>query len=303
MLKHRRRRALSASCSNPLERMQSLDTIIFETPIVRAARFRCDARDSRFRDSGPAGNCAVVFPRTSVWLRYSGSRAFVADPTVSTIYNPGQEYTRAPISADGDRCEWFGVSPGIALEIAASLDPYSYDHHEKPFTYQHAAVDRDLYLAQRTIFSRIEKGSIDSLEAEESIVAVVTSVLERAHADARSGERTAKESRIDLIERTKAALSRTLYSRISLNDLALELAVSPFHLCRVFREGTGQTLHEFKTDLRIRSALEHLADRSHDLSRIALECGFSSHSHFTSAVRQRFGHTPSALREALSSYT
>jgi AraC-like DNA-binding protein len=280
--------------------MKPLDTIVFETPLVRAARFRCNADDPRFRDCGPASNCAVVFPRTAVWLRYAGSRSFVADPSVATIYNPGQEYTRERITREGDRCEWFGVCPSLAAEIAASLDPHSLDHHERPFATEFAHVDRELYLAQRAFFARLERKLVDVLEAEEMIVAIVTSVIRRSLESRRTSASEDNESRIDLVHRAKATLACRLFDQVSLTDLAVELAVSPFHLCRVFRDATGMTLHDWKTDMRIRVALERLADRSTDLSRIALDCGFSSHSHFTASVRQRFGHTPSALREVLS---
>ena len=281
--------------------MQPLDTIVFETPIVRAARFRCDADDPRFKDCGPATNCCVVFPRTSVWLHYSGARSFVADPSIATLYNPGQEYTRREIHRDGDRCEWFGISPGLALEIASSIDPHALDRHERPFTSNFASVDRDLYLVQRAFFSRLERKSVDVLEAEETIVGIVTAVLRRAFESECNRSKGDNDARVDLVQRAKAVLMSRVFESTSLNDLATDLRVSPFYLCRVFREGTGTTLHEFKTDMRIRFALERLADRSWDLSRIALDCGFSSHSHFTSSVRQRLGRPPSASRELLAS--
>ena len=278
--------------------MQALDTVVFETSLVRAARFRVDARDPRFRDSGPAANFAVCFPRTAVWIRYSGSRSFVADPSLATIYNPGQEYTRDSISGDGDRCEWFGVSPPVALEIATSLNEKSFDRVDRPFCHAAAPVDQQLYLAQRAFFTRLEKGTIGKLEAEETIISLVTAVL--ASADEHKSSRSIHdEAHVDLVERAKASLSRNLTTKQSLSDLALDVGVSPFHLCRVFHEHTAQTLHAFRTDLRLRKAVELLGERV-DLSRIALECGFSSHSHFTSSMRARFGSTPSAVRASLS---
>jgi AraC-like DNA-binding protein len=279
--------------------MNALDTIVFETPIVRAARFRCATTDRRFRDSGPAENCAVVFPRTAVWLRYADAPAFVADPSLATIYNPGQEYTREVISAEGDSCEWFGVTPEIALEIAASFDAASYDRVERPFAPRAAPVDRALYLAQRALFTRLENRTVDRFEAEEAIVSLVTAVIARGYTDAKQS-RKSDDARRDLVERAKASLSRSLTDHRGLNELASELGVSPFHLCRVFREHTGSTLHEFKTDLRLRYALGRLTERSADLSRVAYECGFSSHSHFTASMRSKFGHTPSALRNDLT---
>ena len=277
--------------------MHALDTIVFESPLVRVARFRCDARDPRFRDSGPAENCAIVFPRTAVWIRYSGSRPFVADPSLATIYSPGQEYTREVISAEGDRCEWFGVAPEVAVEIASLHDPKALDHDERPFRAGTAPIDRSLYLAQRAFFTRLESKPPGVMEAEETIIAIVSRVVARS-----TGFRSAgldDEAHRDLAERAKASLSRNLCEHHRLSDLAAELGVSAFHLCRVFRSQTGSTLHGFKTELRLRRALEYLSDASVELSRIAYECGFSSHSHFTLAMRTKFGRPPSELRAAL----
>jgi AraC-like DNA-binding protein len=278
--------------------MQPLDTIVFETPLVRAARFRCSASDPRFRDSGPTENFLVVFPRTAVWVRHSGSRAFVADPSLATIYNAGQEYTREPISPDGDRCEWLGVSREIALDIAASFDRRACDRCDTPFIPQYAPVGRELYLAQRALFARFDRNSMDALQAEEAIIGLVTGVIGHAYDRFTSTRVAGFDARDDLVQRAKSLLSRNLSAAQSLGGIAVELGVSPFHLCRVFHERTGSTLHEFKTELRLRAALEMLGSSS--LSRVAFELGFSSHSHFTSAMRTRFGRTPSELRVLLS---
>ena len=279
--------------------MKALDTIVFETPLVRAARFHVDVRDPRFRDSGPAENFAVCFPRTAVWIRYSDSRSFVADPSLATIYNPGQHYTRAAIAEIGDRCEWLGVSAEVALDIASSFDPHACDRHERPFVPQRAPVDRSLYLAQRAFFARLESRSITALEAEETIIGFVTAVIARAY-NSRQCTTPPGEAHVELVEKARAFMSRTLHEEASIRTIAAELGISPFHLCRVFRQQTGRTLHEYRMDLRLRRALEDLTDPSREISRIAHEYGFSSHSHFTAAMRQRFGSTPSSLRKLLA---
>ena len=74
-----------------------------------------------------------------------------------------------------------------------------------------------------------------------------------------------------------------------------------FHLCRCFRAGTGLTLHEYRTQLRLRGALEALESGDCDLTRLALDTGFSSHSHFTAAFRRVFDATPSRVRSLLIS--
>jgi transcriptional regulator GlxA family with amidase domain len=71
-----------------------------------------------------------------------------------------------------------------------------------------------------------------------------------------------------------------------------------FHLCRVFRRHVGMTLHEYRQQLRVRHALETVASGDVDLLQVALELGFSGHSHFTAAFRAAFGAPPSVLRTA-----
>jgi AraC-like DNA-binding protein len=277
-----------------------LDRVIFSTANVVAARFQCDRDDPRFRDSGPTSHFLVTFPRTSVWIRYSGSRSVVADPTVSTIYNAGQEFTRAPLAADGDRCEWLGVSHEIALSIAQSLDESAVDRADRPFAREIASVGNRLYLAQRTLFTELERGEADVLDAEERIIRYVAAVLGSAYGKAETKLDGTAEFHRDLVERARAEIARSIGERVTLGQLAARLAVSPFHLCRVFRDCTGMTLHEFRLELRLRLGLERLADRAADITRIALDLGFSSHSHFTAVFRQRFGSTPTSLRPILS---
>jgi AraC-like DNA-binding protein len=278
------------------------DKVVFESEIARAGKFRCPVADSSFRDSGPTENFLVVFPRTSVWLRYSGSREFVADPTISTIYNRGQEYTRAELSGEGDRCEWFGVSLAVALDISSTFDPAARDRNERPFAREYAPIDSELYLAQRRFFLRLARGAINRLEAEETIIALVTAVLRRAYDHRLPQERPrATDAHRDLVQRARASLLRSVDGNTGLSLIAAELGVSEFHLCRVFREQTGLTLHEFRREVRLRTALERLEDPNADLSRIALDLGFSSHSHFSDVLRRTFGRTPTSVRHSLTS--
>jgi AraC-like DNA-binding protein len=51
--------------------------------------------------------------------------------------------------------------------------------------------------------------------------------------------------------------------------------------------------------LRLRASLEAIAERSLDLTSVALDHGFSSHSHFTAAFRREWGMTPSDWRARL----
>lgn len=81
----------------------------------------------------------------------------------------------------------------------------------------------------------------------------------------------------------------------SLIELAREANMSPRHLSRVFKKVTGQTLSERHRERQMqRAAVLIRTDRP--LAEIALECGFSAQSHFTTAYRRYFGRTPHQSR-------
>jgi AraC family transcriptional regulator len=282
--------------------MRFVDEIIFESPVARVGRFRCAVSDSRFHYTGPTRNALVAFPRSAVVIRHAGSREFVADPTISTIYNVGQEYTRDAVSSDGDRSEWFAVKPRVAAEIVGRFDPRAADRRDRPYMHEFAAVDSQLYLTQRAFYSRLSRGTVETLEAEETVIAIVAAVLRRAYETRRTPDKPrSSEAHLDLVQRARKLLLNSITEKVTLQSLAGSLGVSEFHLCRVFHDVTGMTLHGFRTEVRLRRGLEMLGDSNADLTRVALDLGFSSHSHFTDTVRRHFGSTPAAIRKHLSS--
>lgn len=281
--------------------MHPLDRVIYRGTTTQVGSFTCATNDPRFRDSGPIENYLVVFPRSGVWIRHAGSRPFVADPQLTTIYNRGQEYTRESLSPDGDRCDWFAVSPNVAAEIGRAFDARAGDNPERPFTREFASCTSDLYLHQRTLFLRFARGDVDPLEAEEAIIGIVATVISRAQrVQLRpNAPRRAEEAHRDLVERARAMIVLHVAQHVTVAGLAEQLRTSPFHLCRVFRAHTGMTLHGYRLELRQRMLLERLAESGADLSRIAMELGFSSHSHLSATLRRRARITPSALQREL----
>jgi AraC family transcriptional regulator len=91
---------------------------------------------------------------------------------------------------------------------------------------------------------------------------------------------------------------RDLENDLSLEALAKETGYSPTHFSRMFRAATGHTPHNYVVRLRVERARQLLAHPSLSLSEIALECGFSSHSHMTRIFHELVGTTPSRYRRS-----
>ncbi|HJQ39538.1 MAG TPA: helix-turn-helix transcriptional regulator, partial [Thermoanaerobaculia bacterium] len=81
-----------------------------------------------------------------------------------------------------------------------------------------------------------------------------------------------------------------------IHDIAAECGVSPFHLARVFKAETGISVHQYLLRIRMEQALSRLRDGETQLSRLALDLGFSSHSHFSTSFRRHFGESPAGVR-------
>lgn len=99
-----------------------------------------------------------------------------------------------------------------------------------------------------------------------------------------------------LVEAAKHAIASNLERNVTLRDLSRAMRCNPSRLCRAFRRSTGQTLTSYRHALRMQVALERLRESQIDLTDLALELGYSSHSHFTHVFRRYLGITPSQVR-------
>ncbi|WP_426141009.1 helix-turn-helix domain-containing protein [Pseudomonas sp. DWP3-1-2] len=87
---------------------------------------------------------------------------------------------------------------------------------------------------------------------------------------------------------------------LSLGQLAGMCALSEYHFARMFRESFGLPPHQYLLARRLTYARDLLRSTHKAFGEIALECGFSSASHFNNRFRQVVGGTPGEYRRAFS---
>ncbi len=90
-------------------------------------------------------------------------------------------------------------------------------------------------------------------------------------------------------------IDKNISRPITLRELADLMGLSLFHFAREFKIATNTTPMRFVLERRVAAAKEKLATRL-PLAEVALDAGFSSQSHFTTAFRLVTGMTPSAWR-------
>jgi AraC family transcriptional regulator len=266
-----------------------VEALLFRSDVVAIGAFRCAVSHPLYRDSGPCSHHTIVFPRTVTGIRHADGPSFLGSPNTVSFYNQHQLYTRQPVS-DADRSDWYVVADDALRDAIAAHDPAVADRPARPFPFACGPSDPDAYVTQRALFDRLATDDApDALEVEETVLRVLARVLAGAYA---SRPRLTAPMR-EAVEEVKRVLSRRPEGNATLRELAAGVETSPFHLCRAFKRATGVTLTAYRHDLRLRLALDRLHGRT-DLTDLALDLGYSSHSHFTRVFRRHFGVTPSA---------
>ncbi|UZW57236.1 AraC family transcriptional regulator [Sphingobium sp. JS3065] len=82
-------------------------------------------------------------------------------------------------------------------------------------------------------------------------------------------------------------------------EISKQCGISSAHLRRSFKHSTGDTLHQYVTNVRLRKARSLLAESDLPLKEVAYRLGFASSSTFSSTFRKISGETPSGFRTRL----
>jgi AraC-like DNA-binding protein len=102
------------------------------------------------------------------------------------------------------------------------------------------------------------------------------------------------ETREDVLKRLEEVRSRmwTEPTARSLEDLASEAMLSPFHFQRVFKATYGKSPHAYLREARLQRAYLLLSLRQMNVSAACVEVGFVDVASFCRLYRKRFGYSP-----------
>ncbi len=244
-------------------------------------------------DEECATSTHLIFPYRGVYVHHVGSRHTVVEASRVLFINENEPYRVSHPVKGGDSTVSIRVDPETLLELA----PARYQQAKGRAAFDRSGVRAD-NRSQRlaaTVRQRLHRGTVDALEAEELTLELVRHTLGektwRAPSSSGAGPRR-------LADRVKLLLSADLSRRWSLSEAAKSVGVSPVYLTQAFKRVEDVPLYRYHLRLRLARALDLLADYD-DLTNLALDLGFTSHSHFTAAFRRFYGVTPSAFQRSV----
>lgn len=233
--------------------------------------------------SGVIERHAVVLPYEGLFGFRVGSRSSLFDAQRALFVTAGQEYADShPVEGVGHAALVVRPSDEVLEELFGSARPSAHVAFRRIGA---SMTARGRMRTQR--LRRVGRAGDNPLRDDERVLATLREVVPERAAS------TDRASRI--VDRAREVLHALGFERVSLDRIAREVGVSPNYLTQAFTRAEGQPLYRYQLGLRLNRALVELP-HSDDITALALDLGFSSHAHFSTAFKASFGQSPSDYR-------
>jgi AraC family transcriptional regulator len=265
---------------------------LLKTTTVTVRDVRCAGTCRQSPADEHAAATHVVFPYRGIFIRCLGRDEAVADANQVLFFNRGEGYRVNHPQTGGDASLDLIVSEPLLAELVPRA--LLHDGPAVAFQRQRLRIDPRTQALAATLRHRLRHNPDATLDHETGALTLLGRALgpRTAHVPgATAGLRR-------IVDRTKIALSTDLTRRWTLAALGAEVGHSPVYLTQIFQQVEGVPLYRYQQRLRLARALD-LLPQYDDLTALGLDLGFSSHSHFTTAFRQLYGHSPSVFRAAV----
>lgn len=217
-----------------------------------------------------------------------GEGSALAGPDIIRFHKPGDRLRQRKVPQDGWAQNWIAISEELlqaVLSGGAARDSVFRTSFLRPSLPQLAAA--------RSFLRRVERGECP-LWVEETLTGLLDALLHAPECAPR--RRCATRRQRDLALQADEFLAQRFFEPLRLESIARELGVTGPYLARSYKSTLGTRMHERLMSLRLAAALSRLSKGAEDLTSLALDLGFASHSHFTAAFRGRVGIPPSQFR-------
>ena len=233
----------------------------------------------------------MVFPYRGVYVHHTRRVEAVAEPNQVVFINEDEAYRVSHPVEGGDSSLSVEVDAATLFELAPAN--YLQVNGRPAFNRSRLRIDASVQALATLLRHGLTRGVIEALEAESLTLGLLRRALGERTSRAAAGSIGCQK----LVDRAKLVLSSDLERRWTLAAIAADVGISPIYLTQVFQQVEGLPLYRYQLQLRLSRALDLLGEHV-DLTRLALDLGFSSHSHFSAAFRRAYGQTPSEFQRS-----
>ncbi|WP_064694792.1 helix-turn-helix domain-containing protein [Rhizobium aegyptiacum] len=186
---------------------------------------------------------------------------------------------------------------GLPLIEAAAGEVLSVSHDRLCLRDVSAGRDPLINHLLQLILSELTGASEPSEIFVQGVAQALAVHLVRSYADADQPPRRRVALPALKLRRVTDLMAGGIAQAFSLEALAAEAGLSPFHFSRVFKQTTGFSPSEYFIRMRMAEARRLLRETNRSIIEIGLDVGYSSPSHFATVFRKAVGVTPSQYRD------
>jgi AraC family transcriptional regulator len=209
------------------------------------------------------------------------------------------EYGAFALQTDGDfhQPRWFGpfhfLSFAFDPAFVNKLVEKDFGGQKVEFVEQRGLVDATILEYGKLFRQELQQGKYaGKLYGETLTIAFVLQLLSQYSAhkiklQPPKGKLSSNQLK-HVLDYTQAHLCEEL----SLETMAEEINLSPFHFSRLFKNTAGYSLHQFILGLKIERAKSLIRKRTLSLTEVALLTGFYDQSHFIHTFKRAVGVSP-----------
>lgn len=255
---------------------------------VRDVRCRCPAGAHAATEC--SSSTQAIIPRRGYFQCETAGGLRSVDPNQALLFRRGDEFRMHHPAAGGDDC------------LALSVEDESWERAmgSGPRRDSAATLSPETQLAGLRLLAALSAGRLTALESDAASLNLLGLLSRDARRDSDPSRRLPQGRARRAVARATAYLAAHVDRGATLAEVGAAAHCSPYHLTRLFRRVTGMPLHRYHLRWRLLLALERIGRGERALLEVALEFGFSSASHFSTAVRSVFGAPPSQLARQLS---
>lgn len=269
-------------------------TTLLDSPTLSVRDIRCDGACRHRSPTECATSTAIVFPYRGVFARHLGRDDAIAEANQALFFNAGEEYSISHPVDGGDACLSLALDDELMREIVPA--PRIAQGPGIAFRQQRVRVAPSVQTIAALLRHGLRSGAMEPLQGETLSLSLIRSAV----VDGRLPNRSSSIGKHKLVERTKLALMAEPCHRWTLSAIGKEVGCSPVYLTQLFQQVEGMPLYRYQLRLRLAKAMQDLEEYD-DLTALALDLGFSSHSHLTTMFRATYGDSPSAFRRKFRS--
>ncbi len=191
-----------------------------------------------------------------------------------------------------DKCSAVSRSLGTATE--ADFRPEKMPRYTLPAEFSAPLIQHNSVPVRSLI-----GGCVDLfLQREPYFSEMASAILKRTLLELLRGQKN--ETPGYALARSVTAFIRENFSDVELSNTAIaeQFNYHPYHLSRIMKQFTGQTLHGYLLEYRLHMAKEYLITTALTVTAVAEKTGFSSYSYFIKLFRERTGQSPHRYRQA-----